>query len=63
MTEPEEIARQPLCPTLAHFGQRDAYIPEATVQQFAAAQPQVAVHLYMIFSILRFGQDLRIVIF
>lgn len=46
MTEPEEIARQPLCPTLAHFGQRDAYIPEATVQQFAAAQPQVAVHLY-----------------
>lgn len=46
MTESEEIARQPLCPTLAHFGRRDAYIPEATVQQFAAAQPQVAVHLY-----------------
>ena len=46
MTMPEEIARKPLCPTLAHFGRRDAYIPEATVQQFAAVQPQVAVHLY-----------------
>ena len=46
MTAPPEAARVPLCPTLAHFGRRDAFIPEASVQQFAAAQPKVAVHLY-----------------
>lgn len=46
MTLPEEIARTPQCPVLAHFGKRDSFIPEATVQQFAAAQPQVAVHVY-----------------
>ena len=46
MTTPEESVRVPVCPTLAHFGRRDAFIPEVSVQQFAAAQPQVAVHLY-----------------
>ena len=46
MTTPEESVRVPVCPTLAHFGRRDAFIPEVSVQQFAAAQPQVVVHLY-----------------
>ena len=46
MTTPEESVRVPVCPALAHFGRRDAFIPEVSVQQFAAAQPQVAVHLY-----------------
>lgn len=46
MTTPVESARTPRCPVLAHFGRLDAFISEASVQQFAAAQPQVQVHLY-----------------
>jgi carboxymethylenebutenolidase len=43
---PEAIAEQPRCPVLAHFGERDTAIPLAGVQQFAAAHPEVQVHLY-----------------
>jgi carboxymethylenebutenolidase len=43
---PEAIAEQPRCPVLAHFGERDTGIPLASVQQFAAAHPEVEVHLY-----------------
>jgi carboxymethylenebutenolidase len=43
---PEAIAAQPRCPVLAHFGERDTAIPLAGVQQFAAAHPEVQVHLY-----------------
>ena len=46
MTTPEEAARQPRVPVMAHFGQRDHYIPVDTVQAFAQAHPQVQVHLY-----------------
>ena len=44
VTTPTEAARQPLCPTMAHFGERDHWIPMDTVQAFAAAQPGVQVH-------------------
>jgi carboxymethylenebutenolidase len=42
----EAIAERPQCPVLAHFGERDAAIPLAGVKQFAAARPEVQVHLY-----------------
>lgn len=42
----EATAEQPLCPVLAHFGERDAAIPLAGVKQFATAHPEVQVHLY-----------------
>ena len=36
MTSSEEAARHPKVPVLAHFGQRDHYIPVDSVQAFAA---------------------------
>ena len=46
MTAPSEIARQPKCPVMAHFGEKDGYIPMDGVQAFAAAHPGVTVHTY-----------------
>ena len=46
MTAPDEIARQPGCPVLAHFGEKDHYIPMDGVHAFAAAHPDVTVHSY-----------------
>ena len=46
MTAPSEIARQPKCPVMAHFGEKDSYIPMDGVQAFAAAHPGVTVHTY-----------------
>ena len=46
MTAPSEIARQPKCPVMAHFGEKDHYIPMDGVRSFAAAHPEVAVHTY-----------------
>ncbi len=34
------------CPVLAHFGERDTYIPVAGVREFARAHPEATVHLY-----------------
>lgn len=42
----DAAALQPLCPVLAHFGEADTHIPAARVREFAAALPEVAVHLY-----------------
>ena len=42
----EASAEQPKCPVLAHFGERDTAIPIAGVKDFAAAHPEVAVHIY-----------------
>jgi carboxymethylenebutenolidase len=36
----------PACPTIAHFGREDPYIPLDKVQAFAARRPDVPVHLY-----------------
>lgn len=46
MTSAEEAARQPRCPVLAHFGRHDHWIALDSVQAFARAHPDVAVHVY-----------------
>lgn len=46
MTTPAEIARQPRCPTLAHFGEHDPWIPLDGVLALAQAHPTVGVHRY-----------------
>ena len=46
VTSPEEIARQPKVPVLAHFAQEDQWIPMDTVQAFVKAHPEVEVHTY-----------------
>ena len=46
MTAASEVARKPKCPVMAHFGERDHYIPMDGVNTFAAAHPGVAVHAY-----------------
>ena len=46
MTTPAEMARQPQCPVLAHFGDQDHAIPLEGVRAFQAAQPDVHVEIY-----------------
>ena len=46
MTTPEEAARQPKVPVLAHFGNKDHWIPLDTVEAFGKAHPDVEVHVY-----------------
>jgi len=46
VTSPTEVARQPRCPVMAHFGERDHYIPLDGVQAFTQAHPEVEVHIY-----------------
>lgn len=46
VTTPDEAARTPRCPTMAHFGERDHWIPMETVEAFKKAQPGVEVHAY-----------------
>ena len=46
VTTAEEVARKPLVPVLAHFGERDHWIPVDSVQAFAKAHPDVEVHVY-----------------
>ncbi|AMO22999.1 dienelactone hydrolase family protein [Ramlibacter solisilvae] len=46
MTTPEEIARQPKVPVLAHFGDQDHWISLESVEAFKKAHPEVEVHLY-----------------
>ena len=42
----EAGGEKPRCPVLAHFGERDGMIPVDGVKKFAAAQPEVQVHIY-----------------
>ena len=46
VTTPDEIARRPKVPVLAHFGDKDKHISVESVQAFAKAHPEVEVHLY-----------------
>lgn len=46
VTTPEEIARKPKVPVMAHFGDQDHWIPLDTVKAFEAAHPEVEVHVY-----------------
>lgn len=46
VTSEAESARTPRCPVLAHFGERDHYIPLDGVHAFAKAHPDVEVQVY-----------------
>jgi carboxymethylenebutenolidase len=48
MTGPDEAARKPRCPVMAHFGDRDQWIPIDSVEAFRKAQSGagVQVHVY-----------------
>lgn len=46
VTTPDEVARTPRVPVLAHFGERDHWISVDSVQAFAQAHPEVQVHVY-----------------
>ncbi len=46
VTTEAEAQRQPKCPVLAHFGDKDHWIPLETVEAFKKAQPGVEVHVY-----------------
>ena len=45
VTSEAESARTPRCPVMAHFGERDHYIPMDGVRAFEKAPPEVAVHV------------------
>lgn len=46
ITTEAEIARKPKCPVLAHFGEKDHWIPLDGVEAFKRAHPEVEVHVY-----------------
>lgn len=46
MTAPAEVARQPHCAVLAHFGDQDHGIPLEGVHAFQAAHAEVRVEIY-----------------
>ena len=43
---PDHAARAPRCPVLAHFGERDALIPMAGVEELRRLYPGITVQLY-----------------
>ncbi|RYF17814.1 MAG: dienelactone hydrolase family protein [Comamonadaceae bacterium] len=45
-TTPDEIARKPRCPVMAHFGDQDKWISLESVEAFRKAHPEVEVHVY-----------------
>jgi carboxymethylenebutenolidase len=46
MTTPDELARRPKIPVMAHFGEQDHWISLTSVEAFQKAHPEVEVHLY-----------------
>ncbi len=46
VTTEAEIARMPKCPVLAHFGDKDHWIPLEGVEALKQAHPGVEVHVY-----------------
>jgi carboxymethylenebutenolidase len=46
VTSEVEAQRQARCPVLAHFGDKDHWIPLETVEAFKKAQPGIEVHVY-----------------
>lgn len=46
VTTPDEIARKPKAPVMAHFGDQDHWIPLEGVEAFKRAHPEVEVHVY-----------------
>lgn len=45
-TTPDEIARKPKVPVMAHFGDKDKHISLESVEAFKKAHPEVEVHIY-----------------
>lgn len=43
---PEFVNEQPKCPTMLHFGSRDAAIPLKLADEFRAKHPQMIVHIH-----------------
>lgn len=41
-----EAEREPRCPVMMHFGERDAHIPLEDVEKVRAAQPDALIHVY-----------------
>ena len=46
VTTPDEVARKPKVPVLAHFGDQDHWISLESVEAFKKAHPEVEVHVY-----------------
>ncbi|HSW19906.1 MAG TPA: dienelactone hydrolase family protein [Ramlibacter sp.] len=46
MTTPDEVARVPQVPVMAHFGDQDHWISLDSVEAFKRAHPEVEVHIY-----------------
>lgn len=46
ITTPDEVARQPKVPVMAHFGDQDHWIPLDGVEAFKKAHPEVEAHIY-----------------
>jgi carboxymethylenebutenolidase len=46
MTTPDEAARVPRVPVMAHFGDQDRWISLESVEAFQRAHPDVEVHIY-----------------
>jgi carboxymethylenebutenolidase len=46
VTTPDEIARRPKVPVMAHFGDKDHLIPMADVEAFRGAHPEAEVYVY-----------------
>ena len=46
MTTPEEAARQPQCPTMAHFGNKDHWISLEPVEAFKQKHADIEVFVY-----------------
>ncbi len=46
MTTPDEVARTPKVPVLAHFADQDKWIPMDSVVAFGKAHPEVKVQVY-----------------
>ncbi|MFG5779267.1 dienelactone hydrolase family protein [Comamonas sp. J-3] len=46
MTTPEEAARQPQCPTMAHFGNKDHWISLESVEAFKQKHAEIEVFVY-----------------
>ena len=45
-TSDAERARTPHCPVLAHYSDRDHYVPMDSVEAFQQAHPEVEMHIY-----------------
>jgi carboxymethylenebutenolidase len=46
VTTPDEVARAPKVPVMAHFGDQDHWISLESVEAFKRAHPDVEVHVY-----------------